>query len=136
MKPCRVAVANKFHFLQTGGCIDTPQSLEICRHPENYEAMVLADIERVGCGMTNCQWMTPGKGYFHACIVNGRRARPRYAWVQGPRCSKCPAGWNYCHDGLCSKDAPTSAPTRIPTANRPTGSPTRFPTKFPTRSKH
>ena len=34
----------------TGGCINTKMSNETCRHPENYEAIVLATIDRVGCG--------------------------------------------------------------------------------------
>jgi hypothetical protein len=35
---------------QTGGCINTVASNKTCRHPENYEALTLATIDRVGCG--------------------------------------------------------------------------------------
>jgi hypothetical protein len=125
-----------YYDYETGGCTNETGWDTYCRHPENYEAIVLARNERIGCGMTVCRPGEP-KGIFYACAVDGNRNRPRYAWTKGERCSACPAGFNYCVDGLCSKYAATSKPTQSPTTSKPTRSPTKFPTrtpsKFPTR---
>jgi hypothetical protein len=95
-----------FYNYTSGGCINTPKSHEICRHPENYQNLVLANSERVGCGMTVCG---PGpKGVFHACLIGNEKgassSRQRgQPWKIGPRCSQCPVGWGGCEKGLCVK---------------------------------
>lgn len=125
-----------FYDFNTGQCINTTKSAEICRHPDNYEAMVYANTERVGCAMTQC-WPDDGpKSLFHACIVGGTRPRQAgHPFTAGPRCSQCDTanGWKYCVDGLCSKTPPTNKPSMVPTTSKPTPSPTKFPTtRFPT----
>ena len=116
--------------LNTSSCIDTPKSRRICRHPTLYAKVNYAENERVGCGMTVC-----GKGakkIFHACAVRvvPLNYTPILAWTPGPRCSKCPTGYEFCLGGLCSKH-PTSAPSKNPITSRPTKSPTMRPTKSP-----
>ena len=110
----------------TGGCINTTQSLKICRNPNNYENVVLAQNQKVGCGMSICG---PGpKGIFHACAIGGTEPRIDYPWIIGPRCSKCPSGFPHCINGLCASQ--TSPPSE------PTVSPSMHPSKIRTRRKH
>lgn len=90
-----------YYDFETGRCIDTPKSREICRHPDNYENIVLSGNERVGCGKFVCG---PGpKGVHHACSVAGSGYVSPHAWTPGDRCSKCPAKWPHCDHGLCSR---------------------------------
>lgn len=143
--PDPVAVA-KFRTLRmapyfdyyTGGCINTPQSNATCRHPENYESIVLATNERVGCGMTYC-WPADGpKARFHACAIGnvaGASSKPKYPWTLGTPCSACPTGWNYCLNGLCSKFPGTSQPSQAPVTSKRSQAPTKYPTRNPGTTK-
>jgi hypothetical protein len=122
-------MAPYFDYL-TGGCQNTTESAKICRYPVNYENIVRATNEEVGCGMTKCG---PGSaGTIHACGI-GLSTRfeyeeyeSPYPWIAGPRCSMCPEGWTYCDDDLCAEPGEaTSTPSQPPTKS----------TKAPTHSK-
>jgi hypothetical protein len=101
-----------YYDINTGGCINTTQSHKICEHPEIYERLIVADIERVGCGVTRCG--SGPKGVFHACAIASVKIPPtsdhtRYPFIRATsndqRCSKCPVGWQGgCKQGLCTKD--------------------------------
>ena len=141
--PSPVAVAKwrtlrmaPYYDFETGQCINSTKSKEICRHPDNYEAMIYAHTERVGCAMTLCWPEAGNKALFHSCVVGGKRPSKRgHPFKVGERCSDCDVanGWKYCVDGLCSKVPPTAKPTKSPTTSKPTRSPTRFPTRNPTK---
>jgi len=126
-----------FYDYEGDKCIDTPQSLEICRHPENYRNLVQAKRERVGCSMTDCRSYDPAarRGFFFACIVDSGTPSSIPAWASGKPCSACQTGWDYCADGLCSKDPFTSRPSQAPSTTKPSKSPTRFPSKSPVSSR-
>jgi len=120
-----------FYDYQSGGCINTVQSNATCRHPDNYEAIVIAQSEKVGCGMTTCFPEEGRKANFHACVIGGRRPRGK-PWKIGPPCSACPPGFTYCLEGLCSRFPGTPKPSKSPSTSTPSRNPTRYPTRQPT----
>lgn len=121
----------------TGQCQNTTMAAKICRYPQNYEAVVYAENEKVGCGMTNCFPQLGPKGVFHACAIGvvPLATQPRYAWTAGPRCSQCPDGFPFCLNGLCSKHNATSTPSAAPVTSRPSRSPTAYPSRAPTGTR-
>jgi len=139
--PVRVATTRmvgmeRLFDLETGGCKNTTKpGIQKCRHPEVYGRVIQAGIERIGCGMTN--GCAPGdngvRNVISCAIGKGDDTETIEPFIPGPRCSQCPAGWNFCIRGLCSKVAGTNTPTLSPVTRKPTKQPTRRPTR-PTRA--
>jgi len=127
-----------YYDYQTGLCVNTTEAKKKCEFPEIYERLMVATIERVGCGMTSCgKKITLGPtGIFDACAIGGtQNTNLQYPWIAGTRCSQCPEGFNYCINGLCSRIPATSKPTKSPVTSKPSRTPTRYPTKKPTTRK-
>lgn len=115
-----------YYNFSSADCMNTTQSLKICRHPEIYARGLNAEVERVGCGMTICG--PKPKDVYHACAFGKGNfpENPKKPFVTGPRCSQCPTGYPFCDNGLCAKNAPTAIPSISPTRSK---APTTFPTR-------
>jgi hypothetical protein len=111
-----------FYDYETGGCTNSTLSRKICRFPSNYENIIFAENEKVGCGMTICG---STKKAFHACAIGYVQLDviPTRAYLLGPRCSKCPDGFPYCVEGLCSKNETTAQPSKSPVTTKPSAAP-------------
>jgi hypothetical protein len=100
-----------YYNIETGGCTNTTMSRKICRNPEIYERLIVANIERVGCGYTRCG--RGPKNVYHACSIAKIDLPPSsdrtvFPFIRAAsndlRCSQCPVGWQGgCVNGLCTR---------------------------------
>jgi len=119
------------------------------------EILVTDKLARIGCATIPCP-ISPKK-FAHGCAgayydknIFVDPDSENYPWELGESCSKCPPGYNYCNNGLCSKtpvtlkpttEKPTKRPSFLPTSPTPPTAPTtkspvtKKPTKAPVTKK-